>query len=171
MSRCLSFPLWACFSGWLVLGAAAGADLATSAMAQPSPPHNAGGARAGSGSSPVRTGISSPAREEMGGGGNGDGGGDQRRSWVDPLGEGRGVLLPAGYSCPRLRFQSWLRLLQVRRREAVLHRKEGVQGARGEQASATPGARALNRPPFGLFALDRNALHQGATCPRAAEYS
>lgn len=73
-------PLWACFSGRLVLGAAAGAaagaDLATSAAAQPSPPHTAGGAWAGCGSSPVQTGISSLAREEMGGGGAGDWGGD-----------------------------------------------------------------------------------------------
>lgn len=89
---------------------------------------------------------------------------------MDPLGGGQGFLLPARYSFPRLRFQSWRRLLQVRTAEGVLHRKESVLGARGEQVPAIPGAKALNRRPSGLFAPSRKAFHQGATCPRAAEY-
>lgn len=91
---------------------------------------------------------------------------------MDPLGGGRGVLLPAGCSGPTLGFQPWLRPLWVRGGEGVegsARRKEGVHAASAGRAPETPGARALNSQPSRFSALGRTALHQGATYPRAAD--
>lgn len=55
----------------------------------------------------MQTGISSPAREAMGGGGNGDGGGDRMSpepGWI-PWEEGGESCSPPGAPAPRLRFQ------------------------------------------------------------------
>lgn len=102
--------------------------------AQPSPLHSVGGAWARFGSSPEQTGISSSARKEKYEGGDGDGGGDQR-SGVDPLGGGRGVLLPACCSCPQAQISTLDAASAVKpvsgeeRVQRWLPREGSVQGA------------------------------------------
>lgn len=85
-----------------------------------SPLRAVGGAWAGFGNSPAQTGISSPAREEMGGGGAGNRGGDPRSpraGWI-PWEEVRSCS-PPGAPAPRLGFQPSLPPLRLSARQGA----------------------------------------------------
>lgn len=89
--------------------------------------------------------------------------------WI-PWEEGRDSCSPPGAPAPGSDFNPGGGFGRLGQRRGLCIGRRACSELGESRYLRSSGAKALNRRASGLFAPSRKAFHQGATCPRAAEY-